>query len=595
MVDSLTRQNRGAEGTIIEEPDNLPRMIWGLSGGGQSPPDSPPTQHKPNIRPAIQSSHTSLPPRFQKPSNNLGTVSQLPPHPPPAGSSRPNMTTGVPANQAHKSTLQSFNVDLQYPRDNYDDAIVLENLVQEQQVNRGAYDLGYDRAMEDLRGLALDNALNLQHLHEEAQAHSRLSAMDRYSGLSCYTLPEPIVPYMEHSVNHFQHIPMKVSSRPAVGSALPQILIEPRSPPSVAAHRRLSAMEIAQQYQQQQLYRQHGSLLPTPPSSSSPLWSSGFSPYDDALLSPNWATSQVPGRPNAITQALYPDASDDLRRLYERVNDVGLRSDVAASLAPPAQIKPSPRLLPTVRNTTSVSSGALVDYLTSRDVQYSPQRPAPPPNTPRSRTVSQEQPARRQYAYVAAPLSPTSPEARDHSLSYHQPRSVPFARLIQRRLSAVPEEDNNSTVRGRSPSPSMVDTAMSRTRYQPVVAGAPSSASARAHITSQRQSAVIRPTRSCRQPYGATHVRTSEVSSLEQYGEPAAAFIKVKPPTTNVRNEQDMRGLRLSAAVPAGDERLRDSESQKENSSRGGAGRKRGKGRGRRGFNGHSDLSSART
>ena len=52
--------------------------------------------------------------------------------------------------------------------------------------------------------------------------------------------------------------------------------------------------------------------------------------------------------------------------------------------------------------------------------------------------------------------SPTSPDFQLTNRGYgtHQPRSIPLARLIQRRLSSVPEEsDSSATVRGRSPSP----------------------------------------------------------------------------------------------------------------------------------------------
>jgi hypothetical protein len=82
---------------------------------------------------------------------------------------------------------------------------------------------------------------------------------------------------------------MRVSSRPAVGSALPQILIEPRSPEMPqATSRRMTTMELAHQYQQHQLLKMHQqSLLPTPPNSSSPLWSSEFSPYNHSRLSTN--------------------------------------------------------------------------------------------------------------------------------------------------------------------------------------------------------------------------------------------------------------------------------------------------------------------
>ncbi|THH21347.1 hypothetical protein EW146_g203 [Bondarzewia mesenterica] len=591
----------GAEGTIIEEPDNLPRMIWGLGEGGQSPPPFP-----------FQPLKCTISSYEQEPSHLL--QSQPPLH------SQVDSRSNELDIRSRKPRVEY--IDAQYPRSDYDDAIVLENLLQEQQASRNIWDTGYDLALENLAGLTLNDALRMQNVREDLQSNRRLSVLEDYSGFARaqHTLPKSNASHVNNSVDHLRSVPtMRVSSHPALGSALPQILIKPRSPPPFSSQR-LSAMEIAQQYRQQQLHRQQGSLLPTPPNSSSPLWSSDFSPYEDTLLSPNWASSHVNGRSVAAlsNQPLSSaEASHELRRLvYERM---GLSADISASLAPPAQIQSSARLQPAVRNITSVSSSeTLVNYLGGHDAVYSttasPQRPGPPPNTPRSRTVSQEQPTRRYQPYYAkAPISPTSPETHHRSLSYQQPRSIPLARLIQRRLSAVPEEDGNSTVRGRSPSPplpSMHDTGMLRARHHTVAVGVPtrnwSSSSQRRSGTG---SGSFQYARTVDQPQAVLTMpskATAEMPKAELYVEPAPGgrHLQVKtklPPPTLSRNGSDVQEVRVrpqsgavisSVGLRAVEERSNGNrDSQKENGGRGGIGRKRGRGRGRRAFNEPSSLA----
>jgi len=81
--------------------------------------------------------------------------------------------------------------------------------------------------------------------------------------------------------------------------------------------------------------------------------------------------------------------------------------------------------------------------------ERSPAQPRPPPNTPFSSLHSREQALSSQAARsssMTTPPSPTSPQLHVRSLSHQQTRSIPLARLIQRRLSSVPEEDSGSPV-----------------------------------------------------------------------------------------------------------------------------------------------------
>ncbi|CAK5281617.1 unnamed protein product [Mycena citricolor] len=147
----------------------------------------------------------------------------------------------------------------------------------------------------------------------------------------------------------------------------PRIFVEPRGGHTIQPSLRLSAFELAQQFQRAQ------NTLPTPPPSSSPQWS-------PQLAQPQM--SYVDPFPPLDIHALVP-------------------------------FKPGRPLAP-------FSPG---DF-------GSPPPPGPPPNTP-------------------LPALPVSGQPSPRVLG-RMPRSVPFARMLQRRLSAVPEEEG---VRSPPPSP----------------------------------------------------------------------------------------------------------------------------------------------
>jgi len=91
-----------------------------------------------------------------------------------------------------------------------------------------------------------------------------------------------------------------------------------------------------------------------------------------------------------------------------------------------------------------------------RHVESSPVAPRVPPNTPLSAQASPSRTVQNDQLkpILAAPLSPTSPKPRLRSFTQQHPRSIPLTKLIQRRLSSVPEEDLGSNGRDRrSPSP----------------------------------------------------------------------------------------------------------------------------------------------
>lgn len=350
-----------------------------------------------------------------------------------------------------KPTASAGRNDVVYSRNPYNETIVLENLIDRRTTRAAHQDDDYDAIGELTRTLGH----NL-HLREPGVESHTSSNLDRNTQSRAYGSRGSLTSSMSS-------LPaMRVSSRPAVGSALPQILIEPRSPEiHKASSRRMTAMELAHQYQQHQLLKmQQQSLLPTPPSSSSPLWSSEFSPYNHHSVSPASLRHQV-----VQEQLRDSEAPDHLRQLMrERLGRNIVHDSDFSPLAPPAQINTASRLDYPGYEMDPVTSQALANFLATQDIQHLPPLSSevllPIARAPQSLPGYLGHDARR----YAAPhhdtlLSPTSPEEFRYTLGHPQPqipRSIPLARLMQRRLSSVPEEDSSPTIHGRSPSPPQV-------------------------------------------------------------------------------------------------------------------------------------------
>ncbi|KAF8274462.1 hypothetical protein EI94DRAFT_1825457 [Lactarius quietus] len=396
----------GAEGTIIEEPDNLPRVIWGLDSGEHRSDDI----------------HTDSKMKKQE-------VSTQPPQP------------------FHQSPRHSHSP--------YSETIVLENLVERRNTRTVNHDHDYDSTVDLTR--TLERNLHFRESETELQ-HS--GELDRNLLSRTYGFRNSLCSARPSGAG----LPaMRVSSRPAVGSALPQILIEPRSPEVLQVpSRRMTAMELAHQYQQQQLLKmQQQSLLPTPPNSSSPLWSSEFSPYNHQSVSPVSLRHQV-----VQEQLRDSETSNQLRHLVrERLTRTSTHDHEITSLAPAPQLNPVTRLTYPGYELDPATSQALTSLLASQDYQNLPPLSSevllPVPRTTQTLPGYLGHDIRR----YAAPhrdtlLSPGREEfryTRGHPQPQHQiPRSIPLARLMQRRLSSVPEEDSSPPINRRSPSPQLM-------------------------------------------------------------------------------------------------------------------------------------------
>ncbi|KAI0297100.1 hypothetical protein BC826DRAFT_1184740 [Russula brevipes] len=419
----------GAEGTIIEEPDNLQRIIWGLDSEEHHPGDFGSDSHMKKQDVTVQPSHYShYSPRHYKHSNDTSSASTR------TQTSAVTVPSprGVGSHDTSYGTLKPIasggRTNVVFSRSPYNETIVLENLVERGTTTVGHQDHDYDAIGDLTRTLGH----NLRLRESDIELHSS-SNLDRnilpraYGSRNSLPSSRPNLPAM------------RVLSRPAVGSALPQILIEPRSPEiHQGPSRRMTAMELAHQYQQHQLLKmQHQSLLPTPPNSS-----------------------------HQVVQEQFRDseAPDQLRQLVRERLARNIAHDANVSpLAPPAQINSASRLDYPGYDLDPVTSQALTNLLASQDLQHLPSLSSeallPVTRAPQTLPGYLGHDARRYTtSHHDTVLSPTSPEEFRYTRGHPQPqiRSIPLARLVQRRLSSVPEEDSSPTIHGRSPSPPQV-------------------------------------------------------------------------------------------------------------------------------------------
>ncbi|KIJ67960.1 hypothetical protein HYDPIDRAFT_37538 [Hydnomerulius pinastri MD-312] len=449
----------GAEGTIIEEPGNVSRMIWGLGPDDQSNNQSrvDGTSTNPDAAQKLASqAPTQVPSRLQKKKVPVPSQTASQSHAPAAA----NKTFAKSNNfaRAYPSQQQSGERKAPFPNQSYRGAETHEDTTygppwteghsMSSNANCREYIANEITApvVDDGRILEWQLALLRQALRNSSVNQDAYSAYP--DGL------EPVIP---------------TTAVPGFSQPYPRIFVEPRASEAIGSVRRQSAVEIAQQYRQQQLYHQalqnqkmqQKNFLPTPPNSSSPQWSSQFSPYHGPSLSPDVAI--FPDLPSAFTSQKYRSSADSSQRLRRLVRERQEALNHASNLKMHNRIPTSqtsqfiPDINPNVnlRHNPS-SSSTLAKYLQqlqalSPSTLQSPPQPGPPPNVPlppapsfqhNSRDLVGQFQGARQSLVAPTPLSPESPQSRPRSVSYQNPRSVPLTRLMQRRLSSVPEEDS---------------------------------------------------------------------------------------------------------------------------------------------------------
>ena len=341
------------------------------------------------------------------------------------------------------------------PRDAYGSAVVLGKMLQQGAANvAGTWDSLYGNSAFKLQGPTVGDGRTFDMISK--------IALDWQSLLRQPSLGNSVdAKRQEHEPKptHFLKptAPVFVPSSQVASLPFPRIFVEPRptqSPKERNPSRSISVIETARQYPHHKI---HQNGLPTPPTSSSPQWSSIFSPYQGSLQSPDMAPSRLSRTPNLSSV----DSSNELRKfVYERIN--GGTPNMTTCLP-----SDSPKISHAVMSpwapicSSNNVSGKLqhMQHLDEHIVSSvsSPPHPGPPPSTPLPplppTAIRDSQSRLGGSPFSTTPPSPTSPEPRPRSLSYQHPRSIPLARLAQRRLSSVPEEDLSSVVDRHSSPP----------------------------------------------------------------------------------------------------------------------------------------------
>lgn len=494
----------GAEGTVIEEPENLSRMIWGLDTDhtreskeptAKADKDirsvAPPVARKPNSR---QKPAQSAAPRFanQKERTENEVLQQMP-------TSHPQLLT--PESDLYPTPPQP---PLKFEAFEYPNILPPRGPIDLSELMRPRTDLGENAYYQgaDFVGNSAFNPV-------PAGLHTYGSTGDLGLDWSSFVKPQDhlgsslsgsIWSFPGNNLGDYSGtsgISSSASMRSLLSSRSPIVLDPPgqlsrglltQHSPLSSQHsstlntpalslqggpqRTMSALEIAQKYRHQQMMQQkhQQSMLPTPPNSSSPLWSSGFSPYQESLLSPEvLAAARLPNiqKDGNFQQSVLLQRANALQQLrtadHARLGVSGRSAQAQISfLAPAAQIQDhisdafdlplaNDALSWTTYNRLSLypqqPRNVTLGFLPVIQPRRSPAGPRPPSNTPNAPVGT-----RRPGSIAAGPAnlhsstvppSPTSPKMhpRGH-ISQQNPRSVPLVRLVQRRLSVVPEEDS---------------------------------------------------------------------------------------------------------------------------------------------------------
>ena len=462
----------GAEGTIIEEPDSLPRVIWGLESDSTTstrlslkPTNLPAVPATPAVASASSDSHPSRS-KSRKPLDaQSGTVKNT------STPMQSHLSTSVarPASDYQGSLPPDFMLKHSEPID-------LGRLV-------GQAPLATQYRSPDWQSIYSNQLMTPELVHDlSPDLQEMLFAQERSRNLGLS--PMSLVPNVDAYGFLGPGLTPSSSSPPmslleSLKSSRSPIILEElasqSAPYSQDPHLCNSALEIAHKYHQQQL--QHG-LLPTPPNSTSPIWPSAFSPYQSGLLSPELLAAAGLSQlgTNHLSQSI-PHCSDQNLQLRSSVSMLGNpvlsgRKAALKSLAPSAYISNvggqnlPPRLAAEYvrRRTTPETPTGIFHFHPLNHRQPSPiyerteSPPAPkaPPNTPYGLASSSHSLRRLDIApqppSSVVSSSPTSPRSAQTSGLVHV-RSIPLSKLVQRRLSTVPEEDSVSAVdHGGTPS-----------------------------------------------------------------------------------------------------------------------------------------------
>ncbi|KAG5638886.1 hypothetical protein H0H81_009189, partial [Sphagnurus paluster] len=405
----VARRQCGAEGTIIEDAD-LPRMIWGLDLDDSYATS---THNTPSIHGA-KAPPSTLDRRTMASASKSTFQGQVQPEPLlnpvctpeiPALKVKVGPTTELKRVPTNLPGIQDSRAD--YARNQYvwnDAPILIHGLPK--------------RSEHEYRTKGHPNSVlpspTLGHHHQPSDLKSSAPAF--VTNTSVY-LPQ------------------------AVLNSHPRIFVEPRPGSQITPERRLSAIEIAKRYRKEQ----QQNMLPTPPSSSSPLWSSKFSNHTPEQPQ----TQQLPEQyytSRSFEALSRRDFAEELHQIEaakrELSNIIGLpgvpSSDLHLNFNSPVNTTDSRTRIP-----GPISAHHDFD-------SYS----VPPSVIDMSTILKQHSAVSRsklsdscETVRIPTEVSVTTPAILPQARNPPRQRlqSIPMARLIQRRLSSVVEEDVNDS------------------------------------------------------------------------------------------------------------------------------------------------------
>ena len=427
----------GAEGTIIGEPSSLPRMIWGLD-----PNDAVPNSHVPqtqtqqsrtvSIKPlsvnfktrynahqgafSVSTPATSgslhVGPRFGNADKNYNSFEQV-----KTGREFSSMPAVLEARREEEPRCNSRRMarrgpDLGLHASVHEEPIGIEHRYEHNILGDGIMDCSH------LLSLGPPNTIDtvLELLPPEETPHQRPSeGRNQDETHMQYS-------YEQSSRNgHPSHVfdllssPVALRDRPF--NAYPRVVS--------GARPRLIAQDYTPNY------------LPTPPNSTSPQWTSAFSPLRNGR-SHTTGSSQSIGDISSVVRrsqarTTNDELSEELRRfVFENMTPVGSANGIDA---------------PQFARTSHTSARSM--YMTARNALVSSESPSHPPGLPIPQHILLSkalEPFNPLSAQESSPKS-TSPSASPYTRStLSNPRSIPLSRLRQKRgavkLATVPEEDS---------------------------------------------------------------------------------------------------------------------------------------------------------
>ncbi|PIL36182.1 hypothetical protein GSI_01842 [Ganoderma sinense ZZ0214-1] len=464
----------GAEGTIIEEPDSLPRVIWGL--------DSDDMNGRTQLKVTnTQSSAGKLPTETagEKGRAPAKTRNKEGHQPPPAQTVQPrNVVPSGHSTQKQQNVTAPGGVR-EPPRPpefilKHSEPIDLGRLLGSS-IDKTHLEVVPDGAVSGMGWQAsYSSGLPTPELVHDLSPEM-VFAQDRFK-IHSLTIPSgsagDIHGLSNASISTTTHSGSPLES---LKSSRSPILLEDLAPQHLAYPQgslpRTSALDIAQKYRQQHLQ----SILPTPPDSTSPIWSSTFSPYQGGMLSPDLLAAAGLSQMKSSylsSQVVPPRLESSQHQLRPVPSGFGnsafgiARKATLGSLSPAALINGNGQKLPPrlaaeyARRRTmpdifpegiQLQNELAFQYLSPmREANHSPGMPKAPPNTPLA-SVSSYGPQHpdvaviSQPSFLAVPPSPIAARELQNICLPQHIRSVPLSRLVQRRLSTVPEEDYTSS------------------------------------------------------------------------------------------------------------------------------------------------------